>query len=273
MGEPHLTVVKIKTFKQFVSEVESLRVSGPGRLWYRGCGGASYQLRPTLYRHKIKCSIADCIDNEKALFRRFQQRSIPFRTRTLETEWDMLFFMQHYGVPTRLLDWTENPFFALFFAATAAASHQNDAGLCVFERDACIWILMPEVWNRAAVRLANYEGAILTPDDALLASYRPGVATDVMADLPVAIYGAHNSQRIVAQRGVFVVFGKDVRSMQTIHRIKRFPRRALRKLIIPKSRIRALLEAVTRHGITDSVVFPELEGLARELKREYGFVI
>ena len=38
---------------------------------------------------------------ERQLMVRFRQRSIPLHNRVLTDEWDMLFFMQHYGVPTR----------------------------------------------------------------------------------------------------------------------------------------------------------------------------
>ena len=57
---------------------------------------------------------------EKLLLARFQQRSIPFHSRSLADSWEWLFFMQHYGVPTRLLDWSESPLMALFFAVTLA---------------------------------------------------------------------------------------------------------------------------------------------------------
>jgi len=34
-----------------------------------------------------------------------------------------------------------------------------------------------------------------------------------------------------------------------------------------------IYEAIRRQGITDSVVFPDLDGLAREIKRDYAFEV
>jgi hypothetical protein len=34
-----------------------------------------------------------------------------------------------------------------------------------------------------------------------------------------------------------------------------------------------MYEALRRHGLTDSVAFPDLDGLAREIKREFSFEV
>jgi hypothetical protein len=94
-----------------------------------------------------------------------------------------------------------------------------------------------------------------------------------MKDFPIALYGAHNSQRIVAQRGVFVVFGRQVMSMERIYEKEGFPQGSLRKFAIPKAKLPAFYEAILRHGLGDSVVFPDLDGLAREIKREFKFEV
>jgi hypothetical protein len=45
------------------------------------------------------------------------------------------------------------------------------------------------------------------------------------------------------------------------------------KVVVRKSKLPQMYEALRRHGITDSVVFPDLDGLAREIKREYSFEV
>ena len=92
-----------------------------------------------------------------------------------------------------------------------------------------------------------------------------------MKDFPIAIYGAHNSQRIVAQRGVFVCFGKDTRPMDEMYASESFIEDSLTKVTIAKGKLPHFYQALLDHGITDSVVFPDLDGLAREIKREFNF--
>jgi len=50
-----------------------------------------------------------------------------------------------------------------------------------------------------------------------------------------------------------------------------FPKRCLTRLILPKDALPSMRKSILSHGITESVVFPDLEGLAKEMKREFGF--
>ena len=181
--------------------------------------------------------------------------------------------MQHYGVPTRLLDWSESPLMALFFAVTSAPYELGPSGKRLFKSDASIWLLDPEQWNKQAIDLKSFPGCVLTTEDPNASSYKPIGDISMMKPFPIAIYGAHNSQRIVAQRGVFVCFGKDTRSMDSLLEVEDFPAEALIRLLVKKSRLPHMQEALMRHGLTDSVVFPDLDGLAREIKREYSFAV
>ena len=257
----------------YISLVERLLVNHKLLLWYRGCGKASYELKPSLYRHKQSQTIEDILVLEKDLISRFRQRSIPFHSRVLTDPWEWLFLMQHYGVPTRLLDWSESPLMALFFAVTSARHTLGMRGRPVFNEDASIWLLDPEQWNKRAVDLSSFAGSVLTTDDPNASAYTPVGDIRTMKAFPIALYGAHNSQRIVAQRGVFVCFGKDTRPMEVVYNREHFPTDCLMKVVVRKSKLPQMYEALRRHGITDSVVFPDLDGLAREIKREYSFEV
>lgn len=268
-----LNTKEIKTLESYISLIESLRPHYNRPLWFRGCGKLKYELKPTLYRHIGSTNIDDYIDLEKLLLSRFQQRSIPFHNRSINDSWDWLFLMQHYGVPTRLLDWSESPLIALFFAVILSQHKLGVRGKPVFNSDTSIWILDPIQWNKKAIDLKKYSGSILTTDDLNASSYKPVADINTMKEFPIAIYGSHNSQRIVAQRGVFVCFGKDTRSMEIIYQKESFPVDCLQKLVIKKGKLPGIYESLQRHGLTDSVVFPDLDGLAREIKREYNFEV
>src|SRR5713101_3917086 len=105
-----------RSVPEFLKFVESIQRKVGYSIWYRGCGRGSLKLVPSLYRHPSKKKSDEFADLERQLMTRFRQRSIPYLSRDLREDWEALFFMQHYGLPTRLLDWTENPLIALHFA-------------------------------------------------------------------------------------------------------------------------------------------------------------
>lgn len=267
---------RIESFKNYVTLVERLQSRAEKSLWYRGCGDKKHGLTPSLYRHRTKRKKAEIEDLERRLIIRFRQRSIPLLERPLGDDWETLFFMQHYGIPTRLLDWTENPFIAFYFSVTSGKfsvhrARGDDEPKPKFKKDAAIWILDPVAWTNHALEQQSYVGGVLTPGDTPLNAYKPPAKFDEMPIHPVALYGAHNSPRIVAQRGVFTIFGQNTESMEQAYDSDEFPSRSLTKVILPKESLAEMRKSILNHGITESVVFPDLEGLAKEMKREFGF--
>jgi FRG domain len=266
----------IASFKEYVEIIEQRQSKAKNSLWYRGCGKSTHALVPTLFRHKTAKTKEALEQLERQLMVRFRQRSIPLHNRSLADEWDTLFFMQHYGVPTRLLDWTENPFIGFYFAVTSgpfsvSKGTRNKPPKISFSSDAAIWIFNPVEWNNHATSQQGKGLGILTPGDDALLRYKPVRRFDEIPVHPVALYGAHNSPRIVAQRGVFTMYGNDTSPMEDAYEKFHFPAECLIKVILKREKLPNLRTAILQHGITESVVFPDLEGLAREMKREFQF--
>jgi hypothetical protein len=264
-------IEKVTSLPRYLELVEQAQVRAAQSLWYRGCGSAKYQLLPSLYRHQRLKTPEQLADIERQLMTRFRQRSIPYHSRSLVDDWEALFFMQHYSVPTRLLDWTENPLIALHFALMGATRTVTRSGRRAFRSDAAVWMLDPVAWNRHALRHVSFEGGVLSPDDEAIKGYRPTPKFAGMHNQPVALYGAHNSARIVAQQGVFTIFGRNTEPMEQVFKADGFPAECLTKIMVQKSLILPLRKSLLSHGVTESVVFPDLEGLAREIKRIFGF--
>lgn len=261
---------KPKSFSEFINIIEEIQQKNNNQLWYRGCGKSNNSLIPSLYRHKTKKKIKELVELEYQLMTRFRLRSIPFHDRSLEDDWESLFFMQHYKVPTRLLDWTENPFIAFHFAVMSSDIKFKDNKL-VFDHPAAIWILDPITWNRHALRHESFDQGILSTSDEQMKGYKATPKYTKMNKLPVALFGAHNSPRIVAQRGVFMIFGEGVSPMEKLYEKENFPQDSLVKITLNKSILPKMRATILSHGITESVVFPDLEGLAREIRREFEF--
>lgn len=247
------------------------------RLWFRGCGRTSYVLLPGLYRHPTAHDFATFQDLERRIFATFRDRSIPFTGQPPASgdgaAWHHFFVMQHYRVPTRLLDWSESPFVALYFALNAALQ-----GVAVGQQpaeDAAVWILDPVSWNAHSLRNVATRPAVpdvLTKESPILKSYSPDApGPGSPYPEPLAIYGMHNSARIVAQRGAFTLFGSDMEPMERLFTVNVYPRESLSKIVIPREHCATMLSSLVRIGYTDSVIFPDLEGLAQEIRREMGF--
>ncbi|MPR36513.1 FRG domain-containing protein [Salmonirosea aquatica] len=262
---PEITVTSLG---EFMVEVENTSTVN-NIIWYRGASNINYKLLPTLYRHPTITDSIDLINQENEILKRFKQRSLPYITRTTTDDWDFFFLMQHFGVPTRLLDWTENPFVALYFALSGAATdtHGN------FTNDVIVWEMVPEHWNTKSLEDISIT-TVVDPDDPLMSGYVNTKSNITrIRKQSVAVYGNYNSVRIVAQKGAFVLFGKEMIAMEDVYVRDMYPPDCLKKIIIPTTHIGSMMSSLSRIGITDSVIFPDLEGLAKEIKRAFKFKV
>ncbi len=217
--------------------------------WFRGQANASWPLLPGLYRGKIDSLF------ERELMRDFSLYSRPLLRDTNSNVLEQMFVMQHYGLPTRLLDWTEGYLVALYFAVTDYIS----------DHDAAVFVLDPWRLNSAAIK----HRSVPTIQYPGLSRYSLGdphvrVARQVKANMPVAVRPPHNSERIRAQSGVFTIHGQDR------HPLEHFKQAGIEKVVVSGAHRKQILRDLVRAGISPKVLFPDLGGLCQDIALRYA---
>ncbi len=230
--------------------------------WFRGQGCDARSLTPSLLRKIDPYTPSKMLETEQRLITRFRQRSLPFWPEGYpQTNWEHLFAMQHFGVPTRLLDWSENAMTAAFFAA------DHDPTRCECSRGSChptVWVLDPVALNRHNPRFDGYGEAmtILATSDQALDAWAPGTEETRFAPRAVALYGTHNSARIAAQQGTFTVSGKENESLDVTPAVA--GHNVLEKITMETSH-EDLMKSLRTLGVTRAAVYPDLTSLSIDI--------
>jgi len=218
-------------------------------IWFRGHGKKSWQLVPSLARN------LQHLKAENALMKRFMQNATPHIDVPPREEWEWMFLMQHHRANTRLLDWTESPLAALYFAVSNKQ---------YFRSDAALWCLDPVALNRAANLKFEFQPEIPAFGlDPVLESYLPSRVHENPSQLfPVAIVGPRNTPRMAAQLGTFTINHRLHAPIENIGSTKHVWR-----WIIPAAAKKNLLRELAHLGISALTLFPELDRVA-DLSRE-----
>lgn len=251
--------------------------------WFRGHGDKSWELVPKIQRG-FQGEVEALFRKERGYTNDFQARAKQFYNGAppLNDYPSWLTLMQHYGLPTRLLDWSRSPLVALFFALSDPDTK---------DKDACIWILNPGALNAAQkiehdseVGGKKYENVFIYNTShqiiytMLYSAFRRWSISDKSDDVTpedwkfdyhyqsllgkiAACYAAEADGRVYNQQATFTVHNSDKKLVDICDKS------TLRSIIIPKELKPRLQFELGLCGITESYIFPDLEHLAAELKQ------
>jgi len=258
---PTLTIAppraEILCAQQFVYEIFSLRESIHNRkLLYRGHSKRCYRLKPMIGRPLMYAGKKDVLLNttsEQELLHRFRRRAYPHFERAI-TAGEAIFIARHHGLPTRLLDWTANALFSLYFAC-----HEHP------DEDGRIWAMLrrrPEGYDIDAFDFARLK----TEEEVFGYRVRDGNSSD---DAIKIVYPFYNTPRLLAQDGAFTIHSHPQVSIED-YNSKVFKKtnldiETLYCWCVPKKSKNNIIEGLSGLGITHRSVYPDLDGVARSL--------
>jgi hypothetical protein len=162
---------------------------------------------------------------EKRIFRLFKERALPHLDFHPRNQWEWLALAQHHGLPTRLLDWSYNPLVACYFAV----EKQFDGDSAIYAFDA----------RNTVDTEKDLESSPFTVSEVV--KYRP----------------PHITQRITAQSGCFTCHPYPERQMTFSPRMKLG--------VIPNAARKEFKRDLYKFGVNASILFPGLDGLAKEI--------
>jgi hypothetical protein len=228
------------------------------RFAYRGLSNANYSLKTTLMR--LGGSYTELERHLLRNFKKYAHRKVVER----DSLWNWLSVAQHYGLPTRLLDWTYSPLIALHFAT---------ANIDKFDRDGVVWgvnylkahKLLPATLQD---KLDN-EGANVFTVEMLAETVNSLTEFEALFEHDCTVFFEPPSidDRIVNQFAFFSVM--PAADMELDQWLDQHPD-VYYRIIIPAELKWEVRDKLDQANITERVLFPGLDGLGRWLTRHYS---
>lgn len=240
--------------------------------WFRGHSRPYNDLTPKVFRSEYfsKMHLTASSENpEGHIIEEFKRLAPSMQSDcppvTEHLQW--LILMQHFGTPTRLLDWSESILVSAFFAVN---DHKGE--------DAEIWRLYPQKLNSISV---GYEGLpvlaynkqiqYLAEEPLYVDLEKLVKKLDIEApvSLPVAFNPIISFPRITAQGGVFSIHPRPTNDNSLIDLFSSQPEN-LKRYLIPAARKLEILMDLNALGINYRTLFAHLDGLSKDISLKYS---
>ena len=225
---------------------------------YRGMGDASADLRTGLM--KLGGNIREVEFHILRNFKKYARQDAVHG----DSQWNWLALAQHHGVPTRLLDWSYSPYVALHFATV---------GLGEYDRDGIIWcvdyVAVHKLLPRSLREVLSEERSNAFTVEMLDHAAGSLVALEKLSkeDFAVFLEPPSLDQRIVNQFSIFAMMSSPLARFDEW--LLKEHGDLLRRIIIPAELKWEVRDKLDQANITERVLLPGLDGLARWLQRHY----
>jgi len=227
--------------------------------WFRGHSSSEYKLLSGLYRQESLTN-TEKLKREAAMYHMFS--TIGSLDVSMYQGYELLYLMQHHGVKTRLLDWTESFNTALFFAFV----HWNPYN----DNPARIWMLDPCQLNVVSIgenllKLPQYmPNPYLNFTDTNIEN-----GTVLPYQSTIALYPTRNNKRIIAQQGVFTMQGASDLPIEEEFKDTLIKDGDLCYIDLDIDVYDDVHNFLLASGVTYHTLFPDLDGLAKYTNDPY----
>lgn len=255
--------IKVKTIDDLMRELNSL----PNNFVFRGQSDAAWGLQSTLERTlgakwnaKNARKFEDySLDSFKSKYHIYSgTEHIP------KSKLSWLSVMQHYGVPTRLIDFTTSPYIALYFALeTYNPLLKNDLSVycldysSIMERSIEYINSKDKLFNESRFTMQGRQDSIFE-DTVDRYSYDIAWITE-----PIEL-----NARIDRQAGTFLISGNLEKTIDSVITSTIYESCNLRKIIIPSSLYEGVYVALRKMSINSKSIYGDLSGLAKSIRME-----
>jgi len=243
----------IYTIEELLNFITELNIQHGQRIWFRGVANKEWKLCPSIQRTSERIKAERYITNDFYIKAKQVMENAPEKKNY--SAW--MSIMQHYGLPTRLLDWSSSPLIATFFAVEQYGKYPN--------ADAAIWVLAPGLLNES-----QGFGNCIFPVDAdtvqnmLLPAFKEKGHIDELKDKIIACHSTENNLRMYSQQANFTIHNSEKKLTEICNS------EMLYKIIIPSSARERLLYDLEIFGITESYIYPDLDHISKDIKRIYN---